>query len=202
MKTICLFLLKLLISLIVGFSCFFFIYGAYYSGFRISYKYIKVRSQIFNSIKPAFRQFETTYGVMPSSDNWHNELLGNDKAIINKHKIHFVLNDTKDAWGNEFRAIIPGIHNTVDVYSLGENGISKTNGNDPDDMNTWSRLHEGQYYQRKIMMGKVYEFIIGGLICSLIAFTFIYGLISRKKQNPTRSHQSDSEQSCDFSKIK
>ena len=189
MKTIYKFLLTILIPLIIGITCFFFIYGAYYSDFRISYKYFKTRAQI-NSVETALLQFENTYGIMPSSDNWRNELLGNDKVIINTHKIHFVnIEDYKDPWGNEIRAIIPGINNKsgIDVYSVGEDGVSETNGNDPDDMNTWSKSHEGQYYQRKIMMGKIYELIIGGLFCSLIAFIFIYGLTKKRTTNPTKS---------------
>lgn len=46
---------------------------------------------------------------------------------------------TVDPWGHDFVYRCPGIHNknSYDLYSTGPDGISKTGGNDPDDINSW-----------------------------------------------------------------
>ena len=45
----------------------------------------------------------------------------------------------KDPWGHDFVYRCPGIHNTnqFDFYSCGPDGVSKTGGNDPDDIPNW-----------------------------------------------------------------
>jgi hypothetical protein len=46
----------------------------------------------------------------------------------------------RDAWDHEFIYRNPGVHDTnnvYDLYSLGPDGISKSGGNDPDDINLW-----------------------------------------------------------------
>jgi hypothetical protein len=163
---------KLLISLLLGFASLLII-EFYNSPVCIIYNYQEVKRQI-RLMETTFKMFESTYGVNPPADNWKNELLGNDKAIINTRKNCYI-ESTKDSWGNEIRAIIPGNYNKrgVDVFSVGADGISKTNGNDPDDLNTWSPSHNGQYYQRKYDREQITAFILRGLFCSLVAFVFL-----------------------------
>jgi general secretion pathway protein G len=45
----------------------------------------------------------------------------------------------RDPWGNVYVYLCPGIHNTngFDLYSCGFDGISKSGGNDLDDINNW-----------------------------------------------------------------
>ncbi len=45
----------------------------------------------------------------------------------------------KDPWGRNYVYRCPGIHhtNSFDLYSCGFDGISKTGGEDPDDINNW-----------------------------------------------------------------
>jgi type II secretion system protein G len=45
----------------------------------------------------------------------------------------------QDPWGHDYVYHCPGIHNTngYDIYSCGFDGISKSGGNDPDDINNW-----------------------------------------------------------------
>lgn len=45
----------------------------------------------------------------------------------------------KDRWGHDYVYRYPGIHNTngCDIYSLGPDGKSRTEGNDPDDVRNW-----------------------------------------------------------------
>ena len=44
-----------------------------------------------------------------------------------------------DPWGNEYFYRGPGIHHTngFDIYSCGADGLSKSGGCDPDDINNW-----------------------------------------------------------------
>lgn len=60
-----------------------------------------------------------------------------------------------DQWGNPYRCVFgkfrrPGIDRlyTIGIYSMGEDGISLSNGNDPDDINSWSDWPGYFYYQR------------------------------------------------------
>jgi general secretion pathway protein G len=52
-----------------------------------------------------------------------------------------------DPWGHSYVYRYPGMHNTngFDLYSLGPDGVSKTGGDDPDDINNWdpSSPHAG-----------------------------------------------------------
>lgn len=45
----------------------------------------------------------------------------------------------KDQWGHDFIYRCPGIHNTngYDFYSCGPDGVSKSGGDDPDDIHNW-----------------------------------------------------------------
>src|ERR1041384_350882 len=55
----------------------------------------------------------------------------------------------RDAWDRDFVYVCPGVRNTngFDLYSLGGDGVSKTGGNDPDDINNWDRSrHWVNYY--------------------------------------------------------
>jgi hypothetical protein len=53
----------------------------------------------------------------------------------------------KDPWGNNYVYVFPGKNNKLhfDLYSLGEDGLSATEGNDPDDVNSWDP-HSGSRY--------------------------------------------------------
>ena len=172
---------KILISLILGFASFLTI-DFFNSQMCVIYKFDEVKETI-RSIDMMFKMFKSNYGVNPPSGNWQNELLGNNKATINTRKNCYIVS-TKDSWGNEIRAVIPGKYNKsgVDVFSVGADGISKTNGNDPDDLNNWSPSHDGQYYHRKFARERIYSFILQGVFCSLVALVFIlYGLKTTTK---------------------
>ena len=49
-----------------------------------------------------------------------------------------------DPWGRVYVYISPGTHNTnsYDLYSPGEDGVSGSNGSDPDDLNNWDESRE------------------------------------------------------------
>lgn len=47
-----------------------------------------------------------------------------------------------DPWGHRYVYVCPGVHNTngIDLYSCGPDGISRSGGDDPDDINNWSEV--------------------------------------------------------------
>ena len=46
---------------------------------------------------------------------------------------------TADPWGGAYVYRYPGMHGTFDLYSLGEDRTTKTDGADSDDINSWDR---------------------------------------------------------------
>lgn len=173
---------KISISIMLGFVSLLII-GFFNAQICVSYKFESVKYTI-NLVETAFDQFKFRHGINPPYDNWQNELLGNSKAKINTLKICYAPS-IKDSWGNELRVIIPGKHNNngVDVYSVGADGISKTNGNDPDDLNTWSPSHNGGYYRSEIAREGVYSILLQWLLCSLVAFVLIHYGFNSKMDN-------------------
>jgi type II secretion system protein G len=52
-----------------------------------------------------------------------------------------------DPWGNEFVDLAPSAEGRAPrVYSRGRDGVSHSNGSDPDDINSWSEAHRGGHY--------------------------------------------------------
>ena len=76
--------------------------------------------------------------------------------------------DKKDAWGRKMeiiecdRTTPRGDRYPIHVYSLGQDGMSNSNGNDPDDINTWGDHHQ-KFYWTQIRNEESY----GNLIQSL-----------------------------------
>ena len=63
------------------------------------------------------------------------------RAYLDPHEI------PQDPWGHSYAYRCPGIHNTnrYDLYSLGPDGVSKSGGEDADDIaRQWPKLTEDQ----------------------------------------------------------
>lgn len=58
-------------------------------------------------------------------------------------------NESRDIWGNPYRCaqLTEGETSRLGVYSTGEDGLSRSHGSDPDDLNSWS--YNGRSYYRK-----------------------------------------------------
>ncbi len=69
-----------------------------------------------------------------------------------------------DIWGNTYRLAIDGsglnAAERIDVYSLGEDGKTTTNGNDPDDINSWTEPST-EFYDRRL--SRIMLLVYGGL---------------------------------------
>jgi general secretion pathway protein G len=93
--------------------------------------------------KTALDAFEVDCGRYPSTSEGSSALitrppnLGVDQwrgPYLQTHAI------PSDPWGHQFVYLCPGKHNTdaFDLYSFGPDGMSKTGGEDADDINSWS----------------------------------------------------------------
>ena len=59
-----------------------------------------------------------------------------------------------DPWGNPYQVFVDELDSIpptkhVGVFSFGEDGISNSRGNDPDDISSWRPMSEANFYQRK-----------------------------------------------------
>ena len=100
--------------------------------------------------------------------------LANRPADIPAEKWSAYLKEVyRDPWGNDYVYRYPGIHNTnsFDLYSLGENGRSKTGGNDQDDINNWNESRPWLQYYRK---PPVYDWSINAALLIVATLCLIY----------------------------
>jgi len=60
----------------------------------------------------------------------------------------------KDPWGHAYIYRFPAIHSTngYDLYSLGPDGVSKSGGNDPDDIANWDKPRDDSVPIRDLLM--------------------------------------------------
>ena len=87
----------------------------------------------------------------------------------------FIDQDTLiDPWGNPYQFVIPSKHSKAafELFSFGPDGISKTGGNDPDDIALWRPAsakhpkHSGEFVAQVMLL----------LLVLLIAFFFVHVL--------------------------
>ncbi len=77
------------------------------------------------------------------------------------------------------------------VYSVGKDGISETQGSDPDDLNSWSE-HQGDYYRHEIRNTNFLAAAITGLFVTPFTYAMLYGLfrlLGLLRPAPERSRQ-------------
>lgn len=86
-----------------------------------------------------------------------------------------------DGWGNNYVYRNPGIYNikSYDLYSLGEDSKSASEGNDDDDINNWNPKDTWKdYYKLRIPIG--IKFLIVTILCVLIYSLKIIGKLVTK----------------------
>jgi hypothetical protein len=120
--------------------------------------------------------FKNAYETFPPEETWFDELGGTDKAVINTHRIDFAnLSTTNDPWGNPYVYKCPGKHNThsIDFYSRGRDGLSKTGGDDPDDISNWPRSNFRNIYTEKPLVTPLRLLMIGLIFLTLLAYALM-----------------------------
>ena len=94
----------------------------------------------FSIIKTALDAFVVDCGRYPSTTEGLAALV-QCPTTIESGRWHGPYLDgiPKEVWGNDCRYVFPGRHhiNGIDLYSCGFDGVSKTGGEDLDDINNW-----------------------------------------------------------------
>jgi len=89
-----------------------------------------------------------------------------------------------DSWGRPYVYVFPGQKNPekFDLYSRGEDGISMSQGDDPDDINNWNTDKPWRRYYALRQKGITWTTVLlisVGLLCVVIVFSLY--LLFRKK---------------------
>jgi general secretion pathway protein G len=107
--------------------------------------------------------------VSPSTNvqNWHGPYL--DPPVV-----------PEDPWGNEYVYRFPGVYSTngFDVYSLGPDGVSKTGGNDPDDIGNWEKPFHQSILKSDFLWEDVQ--VLPLIIPLLLGVRIIAGIVSQR----------------------
>lgn len=91
------------------------------------------------------------------------------------------LDGLNDPWGNSYKLVTrtevacENSEFAIHLYSTGEDGTSSSEGDDPDDLNTWSN-DNGSYYWHRIQRGKRMQHAVSATICSPFLFALLVGL--------------------------
>lgn len=99
-------------------------------------------SDIKGGLTIALEMFRTDCGRYPTTMEGLNVLVSSPTGspLTNYHG-PYLDNVPYDPWGRLYVYRFPAIHSTnaYDLYSLGPDGISKSSGNDPDDIGNWEK---------------------------------------------------------------
>jgi hypothetical protein len=93
-----------------------------------------------------------------------------------------------DPWGNAYVYRAPGARstNTFEIYSKGQDGVSKTGGTDPDDINLWDPTQKWrEFYSPRPIWPKLAAMSCGFLVLSLVAGKFWRQWIERGRLEST-----------------
>jgi type II secretion system protein G len=126
--------------------------------------------------------FGLVQGRFPSLNEGLPALVTAPADIRNTNMFPYIKAIPKDPWGRDYVYRFPALHNAEgpDVYSLGEDGISKTGGNDRDDINNWNKGRPwASYYNRQPLLYRLLSWLIP---CGIVA-AFVFVLCQNRKQN-------------------
>jgi len=96
---------------------------------------------IIGGLKTALDHFQTDCGRYPTTSEGFASLINCPTNISSGRWRGPYLDQVPiDPWGNIYVYRSPGIHNTngYDIYSRGPDGISRSGGDDHDDINNWN----------------------------------------------------------------
>ena len=91
-------------------------------------------------LEGALNTFQLEHGRYPSQREGLSALVTGPSDTPQTNFIAYIKTLPKDWWDRDYVYRFPGVHNpeSFDLYSLGEDGVSKTGGNDLDDINHWN----------------------------------------------------------------
>lgn len=152
---------------------------------------VAARTDITNGIKAALNRFSNECTRFPTTTEGIQALL-TCRTDISQNLWHGPYLDQipVDPWGHEYVYRYPGAHNTngYDLYSTGADGISKTGGADPDDINNWDSKSPHADYSGDnafFLGGSVLVFI--PLTCAVCSLATIFSRGGRKSFSRNRA---------------
>ena len=118
------------------------------------------------ALSEAIELFYEKYREYPTQEFWSPELLAIEGAILNR--VEPILPDPdvlNDAWGNAFVYKSPGIRRpgSYDLYSLGADGKSETDGDDPDDISNWHDPARRRKHYEKSSISGIHLILLTGM---------------------------------------
>ena len=101
------------------------------------------------TFKTALQAFHEDSGRLPSTAEGLSALIAKPASLREKQwRGPYLFSDAipRDPWGHDYVYRSPAEHGTneFDLYSLGPDGLSKGNGNDPDDVSAWPQRRAQQ----------------------------------------------------------
>jgi type II secretion system protein G len=139
-------------------------------------------------LKVALGMLEVDCGRLPTTEEGLKLLVSSSTNVQNWRGPYFDLPSVpEDPWGHEYVYRCPGIHdmNGYDLYSLGRDGVSKSRGNDPDDICNWDLQRPLAYHvswsERAQALPLVIPFLLG--------IRIIGGIVSRKVRAVSAEHR-------------
>jgi general secretion pathway protein G len=147
--------------------------GVSVCGRNVEARMAVVRTQISN-FGVSLDTFQVDVGRYPSTAEGLAALLARPENVPESawRGPYMKRNGACDPWGTAYSYRCPGIHNTNadDIYSCGEDRITKSNGGDPDDINNWDPRSPRSIKYR--LPHEIIALMIGaaiGLVASLLA---------------------------------
>lgn len=137
-------------------------------------------------IEGALNIFQLEHGRYPSQREGLSALVTGQTDTPQTNFIAYIKTLPKDWWDRDYVYRFPGVHNpeSFDLYSLGQDGRSKTGGNDPDDINDWNQQRPWiDYYARSRQLDRLMNFLITGICVS--ALMFVLWQNRRRKRRAT-----------------
>ena len=102
---------------------------------------LAIKLDLYGHLKTDLDAFEVDCGRYPTTLEGFQALLKCPTNIpAGKWHGPYLEKLPQDPWGHDYVYVCPGIHNTngYDLYSCGFDGISKSGGDDLDDINNWN----------------------------------------------------------------
>ena len=91
------------------------------------------------------RNFQCTAEQLRNENDGDNFSKINDQLLV-------VASETLDPWGNAYpmsNLSEDGVPGKIEMYSFGEDGVTRSEGNDTDDINTWDS-RSASFYDRRV----------------------------------------------------
>lgn len=146
-------------------------------------------------LQTAVGEFKSDTGRLPTAAEGLNALIHQPSGVPNWHAGGYL--DTpdvpKDAWDHEFvYALDPNLPGGFGIYSCGRDGVTSSQGNDADDIGTWTLQASSAGYpqralaERDAMIRRAMSVTIVLLILAAVVLILTKGFGRESRKNATK----------------